>query len=38
MGFALERVDQEGADRAMTGLELMGRGPDPGPDHAGTAP
>jgi len=22
-------VDQEGADRAMTGLELMGRGPDP---------
>ena len=29
MGFALERVDQAGADRAMTGLELMGRGPDP---------
>jgi len=29
MGFALERVDQDGADRAMTGLELMGRGPDP---------
>jgi len=22
-------VDQDGADRAMTGLELMGRGPDP---------
>ena len=29
MGFALERVDQDGADRAMTGLELMGRGPEP---------
>lgn len=29
MGFALERVDQDGADHAMTGLELMGRGPDP---------
>lgn len=29
MGFALERVDQDGADRAMSGLELMGRGQDP---------
>jgi hydrogenase expression/formation protein HypC len=29
MGFALERVDQDGAERAMTGLELMGRGQDP---------
>ena len=28
MGFALERVDQDGAHRAMTGPELMGRGPD----------
>jgi hydrogenase expression/formation protein HypC len=25
MGFALERVDSEGAERAMGGLELMGR-------------
>jgi hydrogenase expression/formation protein HypC len=25
MGFALERVDSEGAGRAMDGLELMGR-------------
>ncbi|BCW69579.1 HypC/HybG/HupF family hydrogenase formation chaperone [Arthrobacter sp. NicSoilB8] len=25
MGFALEQVDSEGADRAMGGLELMGR-------------
>ena len=25
MGFALERVDAEGAERAMGGLELMGR-------------
>jgi hydrogenase expression/formation protein HypC len=25
MGFALERIDQEGADRALSGLELMGR-------------
>ena len=24
MGFALERVDAEGAEQAMTGLELMG--------------
>jgi hydrogenase expression/formation protein HypC len=29
MGFALERVDREGADRALSGLELMGRGQDP---------
>ncbi len=28
MGFALERVDRAGADRAMSGLELMGSGPD----------
>lgn len=25
MGFALDRVDREGAERAMAGLELMGR-------------
>jgi hypothetical protein len=25
MGFALERVDAAGADKAMDGLELMGR-------------
>jgi hydrogenase expression/formation protein HypC len=25
MGFALERVDDDGAERAMSGLELMGR-------------
>lgn len=25
MGFALERVDADGAENAMTGLELMGR-------------
>jgi hydrogenase expression/formation protein HypC len=25
MGFALERIDQEGAERALAGLELMGR-------------
>ncbi|MCZ2403498.1 HypC/HybG/HupF family hydrogenase formation chaperone [Paenarthrobacter sp. Z7-10] len=27
MGFALERVDQAGADHAMDSLELMGSGP-----------
>jgi hydrogenase expression/formation protein HypC len=26
MGFALERIDEEGAQRAMSGLELMGSG------------
>lgn len=25
MGFVVERVDEAGAERAMTGLELMGR-------------
>jgi hydrogenase expression/formation protein HypC len=25
MGFALERIDSEGAERALAGLELMGR-------------
>jgi hydrogenase expression/formation protein HypC len=28
MGFALERVDPDGAERAMGGLELMGRSRD----------
>lgn len=28
MGFAMERVDEAGAERALAGLELMGRGPD----------
>jgi hydrogenase expression/formation protein HypC len=25
MGFALERIDSDGAERALAGLELMGR-------------
>lgn len=29
MGFALERVDAAGAEQAMGGLELMGRGREP---------
>jgi hydrogenase expression/formation protein HypC len=29
MGFAVERVDEAGAERAMSGLEMMGRGRDP---------
>ncbi|MGH3530429.1 MAG: HypC/HybG/HupF family hydrogenase formation chaperone [Mycobacterium sp.] len=28
MGFAVEKTDQAGADEAMAGLELMGRGRD----------
>ena len=28
MGFAMERVDEAGAERALAGLELTGRGPD----------
>lgn len=28
MGFAVERIDQAGADRALDGLRLMGSGPD----------
>lgn len=33
MGFVIERVDEAGAERAMAGLELMGRPRDaqPGP-------
>jgi hydrogenase expression/formation protein HypC len=30
MGFALQRVDEEGAEEAMTGLELMGQERDSG--------
>ncbi|WP_068157503.1 HypC/HybG/HupF family hydrogenase formation chaperone [Rhodococcus phenolicus] len=30
MGFAVERVDEAGAARALAGLELMGRGSDRG--------
>ncbi|WP_028265798.1 HypC/HybG/HupF family hydrogenase formation chaperone [Arthrobacter sp. MA-N2] len=29
MGFALERVDAEGAERALSGLELMGQSREP---------
>ena len=29
MGFVVEKTDKEGADAAMAGLELMGRGGDP---------
>lgn len=45
MGFAMDVIDEQGAQRAMAGLELMGRprdtaeahgGPDQrGPDHGG---
>ncbi len=30
MGFVVEKTDEEGAAEAMAGLELMGRGMDPG--------
>jgi hydrogenase expression/formation protein HypC len=29
MGFVVEKTDKAGADDAMAGLELMGRGGDP---------
>ena len=35
MGFAVERVDRDGAERAMAGLELMGRQRDPEDDGGG---
>lgn len=35
MGFALERVDAEGAERALSGLELMGQPREP---QAGASP
>jgi hydrogenase expression/formation protein HypC len=28
MGFVVEKTDKAGADAAMAGLEMMGRGPD----------
>lgn len=28
MGFAIERIDQAGADKALDGLRLMGSGPE----------
>ena len=34
MGFAVETVDEAGAERAMTGLELMGRPRDQLADSA----
>ena len=35
MGFAVERVDRDGAERAMAGLELMGRRREPEDDGGG---
>ena len=29
MGFVVEKTDKVGADEAMAGLEMMGRGEDP---------
>lgn len=29
MGFAVEKTDRAGAEQAMAGLQLMGRGPSP---------
>jgi hydrogenase expression/formation protein HypC len=29
MGFVVEKTDKAGADEAMAGLEMMGRGRDP---------
>lgn len=29
MGFAVDKTDRAGADEALAGLELMGRGADP---------
>ena len=29
MGFALERIDAVGAEKAMTGLEMMGQAREP---------
>lgn len=33
MGFALKRVDADGAELALNGLELMGREREQGDDH-----
>jgi hydrogenase expression/formation protein HypC len=32
MGFVVEKTDKAGADEAMAGLEMMGRGSDRGED------
>lgn len=32
MGFVVEKTDKAGADAAMAGLKMMGRGPDIGAD------
>ncbi len=32
MGFAVQKTDRAGAERAMAGLELMGRGPMADPE------
>ncbi|OBJ80652.1 hydantoin utilization protein C [Mycobacterium gordonae] len=29
MGFAVEKTDRAGAEQALAGLQLMGRGPSP---------
>ncbi|WP_338480964.1 HypC/HybG/HupF family hydrogenase formation chaperone [Rhodococcus sp. DN22] len=36
MGFAVEKVDERGAQRARAGLELMGRGQDGEIDESDT--
>lgn len=33
MGFALERIDEAAAEKAMSGLEMMGRARDAEPPH-----
>lgn len=38
MGFAVETTDAAGAERALSGLELMGRPRDTDDDDVGTAP
>ncbi|MGI8701419.1 MAG: HypC/HybG/HupF family hydrogenase formation chaperone [Nocardioidaceae bacterium] len=37
MGFAVERIDKAGADKAMSGLELMGRPRDETQEEHGAA-
>lgn len=37
MGFAIERIDKAGADKAMAGLELMGRPLEESEDAHGAA-
>ena len=36
MGFALERIDEAGAEKAMSGLEMMGRAREPQVHAGGT--